>query len=80
MNTRRCFLTAVLPILLLLAFRSVAFAQNAQLTGIITDGNSALIAGAQITLTNVDTSVTRKAVTNADGYYSFLLCRRAITS
>jgi len=70
MNTERCFLTAVLPILLLLAFNSQAVAQNAQLTGIITDGNSALIAGAQITLTNIDTSVTRKAVTNADGYYS----------
>lgn len=70
MNTRRCLLTAVLPILSLLSFRSEAFAQNAQLTGIITDNNSALIVGAQITLTNVNTSVTRKAVTNADGYYS----------
>jgi len=70
MNTRRCFFKAVLPVLLLLAFRSLAFGQNAQLTGIITDNNSALIAGAQITLINVDTSVTRKVVTNADGYYS----------
>ena len=70
MNTRRCFLTAVLSILLLLASKSEAFAQSAQLTGIITDSNSALIAGAQITLTNVDTSVTRRAVTNGDGYYS----------
>src|SRR5258705_8768884 len=70
MNTRRCFLTAVFLIFLFLAFGSEAFAQSAQLTGIITDDNSALIAGAQITLTNVDTSVTRTAVTNADGYYS----------
>src|SRR5258705_11011137 len=70
MNTRRCFLTAVLLIFVFLDFGSEAFAQNAQLTGIITDDNFALIAGAQITLTNVDTNVTRKAVTNADGYYS----------
>jgi len=70
MNTRRCIFTAVLPILLLMAFRSVTFGQNAQLTGIITDSNSALITGAQITLTNIDTSLARKAVTNADGYYS----------
>ena len=30
----------------------------------------AVIAGAQLRLTNVDTSVARKAVTNSDGYYS----------
>jgi hypothetical protein len=70
MNTRRSFLTAVLPIFLLLCLKSEAVAQNAQLTGIITDSNSALVEGAQITLTNVNTSVTRKVVTNADGYYS----------
>jgi hypothetical protein len=70
MNTRRSLLTAMFPILLLLAFRSEAFAQSAQLTGIITDGNSALIAGAQITLTNIHTGVNRKAMTNAYGYYS----------
>src|SRR5690348_12859394 len=70
MNTRRFFLTAVLPVVLLLCLRSGAFAQNSQLTGIVTDDNSALIAGAQITLTNVNTSMTHRAVTNADGYYS----------
>ena len=70
MYTQRFFLTAVLAILLLPAFRSEAFAQNAQLTGILTDENSALIAGAQITLTNMNTSVARKAATNAEGFYS----------
>jgi hypothetical protein len=70
MNTQRCFLTAGLLILLLLTFTAEALAQNAQLTGIITDSNSALIAGARLTLTNVDTSVTRRAVTNKVGYYS----------
>ncbi len=60
----------MLLILSLLAFKLAASAQPAQVTGIITDANSALIPGAQLTLTNVDTTVTRKAVTNADGYYS----------
>jgi hypothetical protein len=69
MNRQRCFLTSVLLIFSLLAFKQAASAQTAQVAGIITDTNSAVIAGAQLTLTNVDTSVARKAVT-ADGYYS----------
>ncbi|HEY6119429.1 MAG TPA: TonB-dependent receptor [Pyrinomonadaceae bacterium] len=70
MNTRGCFLTAGLLILLLVAFTQEALGQNAQLSGIITDDNSALIVGARLTLTKVDTGVTRQAVTNKDGYYS----------
>ena len=57
-------------ILCLLAFKQAASAQPAQLTRIITDSKSAVIAGAQITLTNVDTGVARKTLTNAEGYYS----------
>jgi hypothetical protein len=57
-------------ILCLLAFKQVASAQTAQLTGIIMDTNSAVIAGAQITLTKLDTGVARKAVTNMEGHYS----------
>jgi len=71
LNTQRYFLTAGLLIFFLLAFTPEALAQNAQLTGIITDEKSALMVGAQLTLTNVDTNVIRKAVTNNDGYYSF---------
>jgi hypothetical protein len=70
MNTQRCFLTTGLLILLLLTFTAEALAQNAQITGIITDSNSALIAGARLTLINVDNSLTRRAVTNRVGYYS----------
>ncbi|HEY6121870.1 MAG TPA: carboxypeptidase-like regulatory domain-containing protein, partial [Pyrinomonadaceae bacterium] len=70
MNTRRFFITAVVLFLLLVAFRSEVYAQNAQLTGIITDDNSALIAGARLTLINVNTNVTHNTVTNKDGYYS----------
>jgi hypothetical protein len=70
MNRQRRFLTLILLTLSLLAFKQAASAQTAQVTGIITDANSAVIAGAQVTLTNLDTGVARKAVTNADGYYS----------
>ena len=70
MTRQRGLLTSVLLTLSLLAFKQAASAQTAQVTGIITDSNSAVIAGAQVTLTNVDTSAARKVVTNADGYYS----------
>ena len=70
MNRQRRFLTFVLLTLSLLAFKQAASAQTAQVTGIITDANSAVIAGAEVTLTNVDTGVARKTVTNAGGYYS----------
>lgn len=70
MNNQRFLLRAGLLILSLLAFKPEADAQNAQLSGIISDENSALIVGARLTLSNVDTSVTRRAVTNKDGYYS----------
>jgi len=70
MNRQRRFLTFVLLALSLLTFKQTASAQTAQVTGIITDANSAVIAGARVTLTNVDTGVARKAVTNANGYYN----------
>ena len=79
MNRQRCFLTSVLLILSLLAFEQ-ASAQTAQVTGIITDANSAVIVGAQLTLTNVGTGLARKAVTNADGYYSIPFVLPGITS
>src|SRR5258705_923675 len=70
MNRQRSFLTSALLIWSLLPFKQAASAQTAQVTGIITDANSAVIAGVQLRLTIVDTSVARKAVTTSDGYYS----------
>ena len=67
---QRRFLTLLVVILCLLAFKQAASAQTAQLTGIITDTKSSLIAGAMVTLTNLDTGVARKAVTNTEGHYS----------
>ena len=68
--TQRRFLRLLVLILCLLAFKQAASAQTAQLTGIITDTNSAVIGGAQVTLTNLETAVARKAVTNTEGHYS----------
>jgi hypothetical protein len=70
MNRQRRFLAFALLTLSLPAFKQAASAQTAQVTGLITDANSAAIAGAEVTLTNVDTGVARKTVTNADGYYN----------
>lgn len=70
MNRQRRFLTFALLTLSLPAFMQAASAQTAQVTGLIMDANSAAIAGAEVTLTNVDTGVARKTVTNAGGYYS----------
>src|SRR5262245_15017135 len=70
MNRQRRFLTFALLTLSLAAFKQAASAQTAQITGLITDANLAAVAGAEVTLTSVDTGVARKTVTNAGGYYS----------
>ncbi|RPJ81663.1 MAG: carboxypeptidase regulatory-like domain-containing protein, partial [Acidobacteria bacterium] len=65
--------------LLLLAFlltAASALPAAAQLTrfdlsGTVTDTTSAVLPGATVTLKNVDTGLTRTAVTDAAGRYSF---------
>lgn len=47
------------------------FAQtNASLSGIVTDGNSAVIPGATVTVTSVETGAARIATSNEEGFYS----------
>lgn len=54
----------------LLAFAAAAaFAQNAQMTGTITDSTGAAIPSAQVTATNTETGVSRSSVTNEAGNY-----------
>ena len=45
-------------------------AQNAQMAGLVTDPSGAVIPGATITITNVDTGVAIKTVSNGQGYYT----------
>ncbi|MDX1983803.1 MAG: carboxypeptidase-like regulatory domain-containing protein [Bryobacteraceae bacterium] len=61
-------MTLGLSTLLALA-AAAAFAQNAQMTGTITDSTGAAIPSAQVTATNTETGVSRSSVTNEAGNY-----------
>ena len=60
-------------ITLLFALASSALAQTAQVTGRITDQAGAIVPGAQITVTNLATSVSRETVSNSEGYFTLPL-------
>lgn len=47
-----------------------AHAQTAQVTGQIADATGAVIPGAEVTITNVETGFNRKAASNDEGYYT----------
>src|SRR5207249_1901497 len=47
-----------------------AFAQKAQINGRITDSTGAVVAGAKVTLTDVDTGINKTATSNEEGYYT----------
>jgi carboxypeptidase family protein len=55
---------------LLALFTLVAFGQNAQITGRITDSSGAIIPGASVVVANIGTGIDRKAVSNEEGYYT----------
>lgn len=64
--------------ILLLAAVVLGFALQAQaqtsrgtITGVVTDPNNAVIAGAEVTITNNETTVSRSTVTNGEGIYRF---------
>ena len=53
-----------------LAIPQTAFAQSAQLSGVITDPSGGRIANASVTVLNKDTGIERQADSNQDGYYA----------
>src|SRR5881397_3783745 len=60
--------------LLVLAAATLSLAQTtAGLTGTITDASGAVVPGARVTVTNVDTGVKRDAASNESGLYQFPL-------
>jgi hypothetical protein len=59
-------------LLLLLAGSAVAQVSTASINGVIRDPSGAVIPGASIVLTNVDTSVERTSTTNEAGAYGFV--------
>src|SRR5690242_3579314 len=67
-QVRRVLLACVL-----LAVFANAQSQNAELTGTITDASGALVPGAQITVTNVNTGEKRTTTSNEAGIYTIPL-------
>src|SRR4051794_11984342 len=62
----------VVALAMMLALPSAAAAQTtyAAITGTVTDSTGAVLKGAAVTATNVETGVTTKATTNSDGVYT----------
>jgi Carboxypeptidase regulatory-like domain/TonB dependent receptor len=61
-----------LPVVAMLMLAPTVQAQTAQLTGIVTDSNSAVVNGVMVTAENLSTGLTKKAVTNEEGNYQIL--------
>jgi hypothetical protein len=65
----RTWRVVLLALLIAAAGSTAAYAQNAQIAGTIKDQSGAIIPGATITARNVETGLTRVAVTDAAGEY-----------
>src|SRR5262245_7979622 len=59
--------------LLIFALATTCFAQTAGLNGVVTDSSDAIIAGAKVQVTNLETGLRRDAETNDAGAYTFNL-------
>jgi hypothetical protein len=57
-------------ILLLAVFATPAFAQEATMVGTVTDPSGAAVADAKLTLTNLDTNISKQFSTNEAGQYT----------
>lgn len=66
------FITKIFLLSCALLLTHNIFAQtNANLSGIVTDANSAVVAGAVVTAVSVETGATRTATASDEGFYSF---------
>src|SRR5215470_10055428 len=63
--------SVVFTIIALLFIPVTATAQSSLLRGTVTDAQNALIPGVVVTVTNVDTAVTRSTVSDDMGAYAF---------
>src|ERR1700752_3405174 len=68
-DLRKAFVLLALALLL----SSAAFGQmvNGTIVGTVTDSSGAVIAGAKVTITEVNTKIVHSNVTNPSGDYSF---------
>ena len=62
---------AAIPLVLLLVLSATVYPQGerATISGTVTDSSQAVVAGAAITVRNVDTNVASRAVSNASGLF-----------
>lgn len=60
-----------LLILLLPTFLSFGQTSRGTVSGIVKDPNGAVVPGAEVTLINTETTVSRSSVTNDEGFYRF---------
>jgi hypothetical protein len=67
------FVRIFLSAMLVLTLEQAAFGQTAQVTGRISDASGAVVPGAQITVTNQKTGLTRESVSNDEGYFTIPL-------
>jgi|SoiMethySBSTD1v2_1073268.scaffolds.fasta_scaffold110065_2 hypothetical protein len=65
----RTWFVGLLAIVIWILLAPSALAQNAQITGLVKDSSNAIIPGATVTARNVDTGLTRTAVTEGSGEY-----------
>ena len=65
----RRWLVGLAAVVCVLALAPSAFAQNAQITGMVKDSSGGIIPGATVTARNVDTGLTRVAVTDGAGEF-----------
>ena len=65
----RTWLVGLLAFVVWIVLAPSALAQNAQITGSVKDSSGAIIPGATVTARNVDTGLTRVAVTDGAGEY-----------
>ena len=59
------------PVILILLLSAVLWGQNAGIQGVVSDSSQALIPGAVVTVTNLETGLRREAKTNEAGSYAF---------
>src|SRR6202166_2145995 len=67
----RWALMVLLPILIVGSLTTPpAFAQAAQISGLITDSSGARLPGANVTIVNEDTGISRSVDANTDGFFA----------
>ncbi len=67
----RTNLICLFMILALCAVTATAQTSRGTVSGLVTDPNGAVVAGATITLTSADTSLSRTTTSNGEGFYRF---------